>query len=109
VDAPVSGSAAVLGSPLSKAAVAAQPCANVGDVSCDSKWSGEVRPDTSYSIASSLAVDFEFPVPPQRMKEQLSDDGTLLSRAGLQLVSLKSIRCSVFTINVSICFGMKNL
>lgn len=46
--------------------------------------SGEVRPDTSYSIASSLAVDFEFPVPPQRMKEQLSDDGTLLSRAGLQ-------------------------
>lgn len=84
VDAPVSGSAAVLGSPLSKAAVAAQPCANVGDVSCDSKWSGEVRPDTSYSIASSLAVDFEFPVPPQRMKEQLSDDGTLLSRAGLQ-------------------------
>ncbi|SJX61602.1 uncharacterized protein SRS1_12587 [Sporisorium reilianum f. sp. reilianum] len=46
--------------------------------------SSEVRPDASYSVASSLAVDFEFPVPPQRMKEQLSDDGTLLSRASLQ-------------------------
>lgn len=55
-----------------------------GDAPFASKASGEVRPDTSYSIASSLAVDFEFPVPPQRMKEQLSEDGTLLSRAGLQ-------------------------
>ncbi|SPO22992.1 uncharacterized protein UTRI_01670 [Ustilago trichophora] len=54
------------------------------DASFVSKGSGDVRPDTSYSIASSLAVDFEFPVPPQRMKEQLSEDGTLLSRAGLQ-------------------------
>ncbi|SPO24702.1 uncharacterized protein UTRI_01670_B [Ustilago trichophora] len=54
------------------------------DASFTSKGSADVRPDTSYSIASSLAVDFEFPVPPQRMKEQLSEDGTLLSRAGLQ-------------------------
>ncbi|GAC96457.1 hypothetical protein PHSY_004037 [Pseudozyma hubeiensis SY62] len=43
-----------------------------------------VRPDTSNSIASSLAVDFDFPEPPRRMTEQLSDDGTVLSRAGLQ-------------------------
>ncbi|KAN0063343.1 hypothetical protein ACQY0O_004509 [Thecaphora frezii] len=39
---------------------------------------------TMQSIASSLTVDFEFPVPPQRLREQLSDDGTLLSRAGLR-------------------------
>ncbi|EPQ26582.1 uncharacterized protein PFL1_05903 [Pseudozyma flocculosa PF-1] len=39
---------------------------------------------TMNSIASSLTVDFEFPVPPQRLREQLSDDGTLLSRAGLR-------------------------
>ncbi|SPC66751.1 uncharacterized protein UHOD_02250 [Ustilago sp. UG-2017b] len=54
------------------------------ETSLTSKGSAEVRPDTSYSIASSLAVDFEFPVPPQRMKEQVSEDGTPLSRAGLQ-------------------------
>ncbi|TKY86676.1 hypothetical protein EX895_004316 [Sporisorium graminicola] len=70
LDAPVNEPAAVDG--------------GAGDASSHSKGSAEVRPDTSYSIASSLAVDFEFPVPPQRMKEQLSDDGTLLSRAGLQ-------------------------
>ncbi|SNX83380.1 uncharacterized protein MEPE_02087 [Melanopsichium pennsylvanicum] len=55
-----------------------------GDPKFTSNASAEVRPETSYSIASSLAVDFEFPVPPQRMKEQVSEDGTLLSRAGLQ-------------------------
>lgn len=60
------------------------PAEPTADSSFVSKNSSEVRPDTSYSIASSLAVDFEFPVPPQRMKEQLSEDGTILSRAGLQ-------------------------
>lgn len=70
LDAPVNESAAVPES--------------AGDASFQSKGSNEVRPDTWYSIASSLAVDFEFPVPPQRMKEQLSEDGTLLSRAGLE-------------------------
>ena len=39
---------------------------------------------TVASLASSLSVDLEFPIPPQRGREQLSEDGTLLSRAGLR-------------------------
>ena len=82
LDVPAEPSAVVsaAASPLTSTV---EPAKEAGDASFTSKDS-EVRPDTSYSIASSLAVDFEFPVPPQRMKEQLSEDGTLLSRAGLQ-------------------------
>ncbi len=47
--------------------------------------SSQVRPDTSGSVVgSSPPADFNFPAPPQRMKEQLSDDGTVLGRARLQ-------------------------
>lgn len=44
----------------------------------------EIRPDTSGSLDSTLASDFAFPVPPQRMSREVSDDGTLLSCATLQ-------------------------
>ena len=84
INEPVTASASQSPKAADTAAMGRQQSEPVADTSSTSKGSGEVRPDTSYSIASSLAVDFEFPVPPQRMKEQLSDDGTLLSRAGLQ-------------------------
>uniref|UniRef100_V5EQS6 Uncharacterized protein n=2 Tax=Kalmanozyma brasiliensis (strain GHG001) TaxID=1365824 RepID=V5EQS6_KALBG len=40
------------------------------------------RADRSSSLESSLAEDFDFPAPPQRIKEQASDDDTLLGHAG---------------------------
>ncbi|KAJ1028751.1 hypothetical protein NDA16_001916 [Ustilago loliicola] len=80
MDVPM-GESKVASASASPKTMQAEPTA---DASFASKNSSEIRPDTSYSIASSLAVDFEFPVPPQRMKEQLSEDGTILSRAGLQ-------------------------